>query len=74
VAAMKDTQLKNSCPKCEFIDRIFKGIKDMSNREYWIMTEVFVHLHDGKDFCNFITTMEKGTKMDVLNNELENKE
>lgn len=23
-----------------------------TNREYWIMTEIFVYLHDGKDFCN----------------------
>ena len=23
----------------------------MSNREYWIWTEVFVHVHRGKDYC-----------------------
>ncbi len=22
-----------------------------SNREYWIMTEIFVYLHGGKDYC-----------------------
>ncbi len=27
-------------------------MKIMSNREYWIWTEVFVHLHSGKDSCN----------------------
>ena len=26
--------------------------KPQSNREYWIMTEIFVFLHGGKDFCN----------------------
>lgn len=23
-----------------------------SNREYWIMTEIFVYLHNGKDYCD----------------------
>ena len=26
-------------------------MKIMSNREYWIWTEVFVHLHEGQDYC-----------------------
>ena len=26
-------------------------MKIMSNREYWIWTEVFVHLHNGVDHC-----------------------
>ena len=26
----------------------------MTNREYWIMTEVFVYLHGGVDFCSTI--------------------
>jgi hypothetical protein len=39
------------CPHCKFIKNVF-GDKIESNREYWIMTEVFVYLHKGKDFCN----------------------
>ena len=23
-----------------------------SNREYWMMTEIFVYLHNGKDYCD----------------------
>ena len=23
-----------------------------SNREYWIMTEIFVYLHNNKDYCD----------------------
>jgi len=23
-----------------------------TNREYWIFTEIFVYLHNGKDYCN----------------------
>ncbi len=26
-------------------------MKIMSNREYWIWTEVFVYLHEGADHC-----------------------
>jgi len=42
------------CPHCEFIDNTFSpilGRKDSTNREYWLMTEVFVYLHGG-DECN----------------------
>ncbi len=42
------------CKHCEFLDKIFKPIFEMpdcSNREYWIFTEMYVHLHDGKDYC-----------------------
>lgn len=23
-----------------------------SNREYWLITEIFVYLHNGKDYCD----------------------
>jgi hypothetical protein len=39
------------CKHCEFIEIIFK-MDDMTNREYWLMTEIFVYLHNDKDFCN----------------------
>ena len=38
------------CKHCEWINKVFNF--DMTNREYWIMTEVFVNLHNGKDYCN----------------------
>jgi hypothetical protein len=40
------------CPYCEFISKTFSSTINMTNREYWIMTEVFVYLHNGKDYCN----------------------
>lgn len=38
----------NECPHCKFLLETFTGNTD---REYWLMTEVFVYLHDG-DVCN----------------------
>ena len=37
------------CKHCTFIESLGKP---QSNREYWIITEVFVYLHGGKDYCN----------------------
>lgn len=41
------------CKHCNFIEKTFGEVlkqKDASNREYWLMTEVFVYLH-GADYC-----------------------
>ena len=38
------------CKHCEFLDTTFHEINN--NYEYWLMTEMFVYLHDGKDYCN----------------------
>ena len=43
---------QEECPHCKFLAELFKEDQIESNREYWIMTEVFVYLHDGKDYCN----------------------
>ncbi len=60
--AIKETEseVKNNndikCPHCRFLNETFMPIlrrKDSSKREYYLMTEVFVYLHDGNDFCNF---------------------
>ncbi len=48
--------VKIACPRCEFINKLFNF--DMTNREYWIMTELFVYLHDGNDFCKKETKHE----------------
>lgn len=51
----------NECPHCEFIEKTFGDIlksKDSTNREYWLMTEVFVYLH-GSDICNLTTKIIK---------------
>ena len=42
------------CKQCKFLDSIFKPIferNDRTYREYWIFTEMFVYLHEGKDYC-----------------------
>jgi phage terminase large subunit GpA-like protein len=41
------------CPHCEFIEKTFINHPDSTNREHWLMTEVFVYLH-GKDSCTFV--------------------
>ena len=38
------------CKHCKFINKVFK--KWNTNYEYWLYTEMFVYLHDGKDYCN----------------------
>jgi len=39
------------CPKCECLLELYEQT-DKSPRNYWLMTELFVLLHDG-DVCNF---------------------
>ena len=46
----KPLNIKEGCPYCEFIGTLGDV---QSNREYWIITEIFVYLHGGKDYCNF---------------------
>jgi hypothetical protein len=49
-------KFKKCCPYCQFIKNTFFPIlkcKDSTKREYWLMTEVFCFLHDGKDYCNY---------------------
>ena len=46
--------LKYECPHCKFISETFIHHEDSTNREYWLMTEVFVYLHGGRDYCNYV--------------------
>ena len=41
-----------NCKKCKLLKRIFNDKTIKSNRDYWLMTEVFVFLHGGKSYCN----------------------
>ncbi len=45
-------KLEPDCKHCKWLEQLFSDDKIESNREYWIMTEIFVYLHDGKDYCN----------------------
>ena len=40
------------CKHCSFISKTFPSADQMTKREYWLMTEVFVYLHGGKDYCD----------------------
>ena len=50
----KETKEKK-CEHCEFIERLGNYLREcpdgMTNREYWILTEIYVYLHNGKDYC-----------------------
>ena len=43
-----------SCKKCKLLMELFENLVKTgrsTNRDYWIMTELFVILHEGKDYC-----------------------
>ena len=44
---------KNKCPHCKFLNETFGTIEKATNKEYWLYTEVFVYLHNGKDYCDY---------------------
>lgn len=42
------------CNQCELLDELFGNLAKTgkaTNRDYWVMTELFVLLHNGKDYC-----------------------
>ena len=42
---------------CQLLQELFKNLVETgkaTNRDYWIYTELFVLVHDGKDYCNNI--------------------
>ena len=43
---------RKECKHCSFISKTFPSADQMTKREYWLMTEVFVYLHGGKDYCD----------------------
>jgi glutaredoxin len=40
------------CPHCQFVKKLFTKHTIKTAKDYWIMTEVFVYLHGGKDHCD----------------------
>ena len=52
------------CPHCKFInelsEHLSKSPDKMTNREYWLITEIFVYLHNGKDYCNYMEIKNNG--------------
>lgn len=54
----KTSSNKTICKHCEFLEKVF-NVKDITPREYWIFTEIFTYLHDGKDYCTDIESNKK---------------
>ena len=46
----KPKKKHKTCKHSDFFKKTFTNLAD--EREYWLFTEVFCYLHDGKDFCN----------------------
>lgn len=42
---------KKHCNHCTFINNLFPNANEMTGREYFIYTEVFLYLH-GVDYCD----------------------
>ena len=40
-----------TCNQCELLSELFERTPK-TNRDYWIITELFMLLHGGKDYCN----------------------
>lgn len=51
---------KKECQKCKMLMELYES-SEKSNRDYWIMTELFVMLH-GSDECRLATDMNKLSK------------
>jgi len=37
------------CKKCRLLNALMN--ESLSNRGYWLVTELFMELHNGKDWC-----------------------
>ncbi|MCH7759971.1 hypothetical protein IIA15_01000 [candidate division TA06 bacterium] len=46
--------MSEDCLKCTRLMELFDAIGDdrSTNRDYWVMTEIFMMLHNGKDYCD----------------------
>lgn len=58
--------MPENCKKCRYLKELFERTPK-SDRDYWLMTELFVLLH-GADFCKEATikmkkTLQKATKL-----------
>ena len=38
------------CNSCVLLSKLFEFVT--SNRGYWLLTELFLELHKGKDYCD----------------------
>ena len=44
-------EVDEKCPNCKLVFKIFPEI--LTDFDYYLMTEVFVKVHDGKDYCDY---------------------
>jgi hypothetical protein len=56
------------CKHCEFLYKTFDitNRTDTTTREYWLFTEMFVYLHDGKDYCTDIEFNKNKIQTNIL--------
>lgn len=47
-----------NCDKCELLSELFERTPKCP-RDYWMMTELFTMLHDGKDYCDIIGSHDR---------------
>lgn len=58
IEIIKIAPKKTECPHCQFLHDTFNLNNDSTEREYYLMTEVFVYLHGG-DVCNWSDTTKR---------------
>lgn len=46
---------------CKHCDWLEKNFPIQNNREYWLFIQVFIYLHDGKDYCEIGSKLNKLT-------------
>jgi len=46
------------CYACKLLQELFHNTKG-TNRDYWVMTELFVMLHKNKDYCDKTTYTDR---------------
>ena len=52
IGGLSDITTTTECPHCKFLAETFGNHPDSTDREYYLMTEVFVYLHGG-DVCEY---------------------
>lgn len=58
---LNSEERRMSCRKCDLLMELFERTP-LTNRDYWVMTELFVLLHDGNDYCNRIQSSKPKAK------------
>jgi hypothetical protein len=52
---------ESKCLKCDLLLELYKSAKK-TKRNYWVMTELFMYLHNNHDYCKPLEKIEKELK------------